>query len=94
MAHWAKPGVKCVCVERDMNTDCEHGYEASPNPSYREICIVERVNASGAAVYLWIVGYDECEFLADLFRPLNERTQEDDVALFAPILTTREREST
>ena len=99
MAHWAKPGVKCVCIDNDgleavlvvwrvytirsvfLHTANIGKYAGRVVPAIR---LVECDNPRS-----WT-----CGFAAERFRPCVIRTQKDDVALFAPILTAREREST
>lgn len=85
---WAAPGVKCVCVR-----------EGHLGPKLNDVCTIDEVKADASGVWLVLVEYgwrhtDTATtverrrpwFRVDRFRPLITRTQEQDLALFTPIL--------
>jgi hypothetical protein len=89
MSAWAKPGVKCVCVNLGPNVDGKlpNGLVLNGVYTIRSIDLrhpnglvgvhlVERQSASSYGYWL------------DRFRPLITRSQEDDVALFRKLLLT------
>ena len=87
MSAWAKPGVKCVCV-----------IEGYVGPRLKEVCTVDEIltDARGVWILLCEYGWYHTDisttaerrrpwFRVERFRPLI--TQQDDVALFAHLLT-------
>jgi len=101
MAHWAKPGVKCVCIDAG---DHDVG---RPSPlvlgSVYTICSLvnwPRDKTSGRLgwsqfglvleevrnPYAWIDG----AFAVERFRPIVTRTQEQDLEHFTPLLNSVE----
>lgn len=109
MAHWAKPGVKVVCVNADPTAAPTTRFKYSPNMdgiraravyTIREVVLDELEDIPTLLLEEISRPWQgprrtrEHGFWIGRFRPIVTRTQEDDVALFAPILTTREREST
>lgn len=99
MAHWAKPGVKCVCVD-----DAWIGIELyermgdvvpSRLPMINEVLTITAVMddlshcpgvpTATIALVFSDLGHD-WGFAANHFRPLTTTSQEDDVALFRHLL--------
>lgn len=97
MAFWAKPGVKCVCVdaasERFARLFTWSGHaddfqllngatytisEVLVHPLCDLVCI--------KLVELSDRGYADFGYALDRFRPLITCTQEDDLAIFRPLL--------
>jgi len=86
MSAWAKPGVKCVCVDgewQSLSTFCD-----TSGPKKDEVCTITAVRNHRGGVWVCIAGYPQSE-LFDLpsFRPLVSRTQEQDLSIFLPLLT-------
>ena len=80
MAHWAAVGIKCVSLHSqwfDGNGSPKTG------PERGCVCTVVGVKRCLGEIYIAIETYGGFWFLASAFRPLIERTQEQDVALFA-----------
>lgn len=93
MSTWAAPGVKCVCIHADWKrgprlsiwTWLKLLYLGLPvHGGVYEVTAVGQHCSGGRAITLR--GWGKLAFHADLFRPLISRTQEQDVALFAPLL--------
>lgn len=91
MSAWAKPGVKCVCV------DASAGWTGKPtNLVERVVYTIREVvpanpnwthNGDGPGIHLVEVSSCRPEgFRAARFRPLTARTQEDDVRLIKSLL--------
>lgn len=87
MNTWAKPGARCMCIG---NSDWV-GLTSLPHPGdlpkYRGIYTIEHVLPGNGR--LWLVLREmpiECCYLIDHFRPMTERTQEEDVALVKSLL--------
>lgn len=99
MSAWAKPGVKCVCVGRPKSTDFR-GIIRVPDVyetlTIRDVFIgvlsdgTEAVTLRFSEIQNPVVdtthGMVERGYWAAHFRPLVTRTQEQDLALFTPIL--------
>lgn len=86
MSTWAKPGVKCVCIN-----DAGWYLDAAPFDSdvagNRVYTIVEVVTDSRGQVGISLWGQPLGEYYnVDQFRPLTTRTQSEDVALFRKLL--------
>ncbi len=80
MAHWARPGVKCVCIEGGP----WFGGRTEDGPEKGEVCTITEVSGGG---WLTLAEYDSNDgFAVCCFRPLV--SQEDDVALFTHHLIT------
>jgi hypothetical protein len=83
---WARPGVKCVCIKQGAwvgtFTDV-----VGVGPSFNEICVVVAVARILGEKYLQLDGFPTY-YSASRFRPLITKTQEQDVAIFAPLLNT------
>lgn len=86
MCNWAKPGAKCVSIAGGW-----HSHESGDKrvgPSMREtVTIKYTVRREDGALMLCLVGYPEGAYNVTGFRPLIERTQQQDVALFHSLLT-------
>lgn len=80
MAHWARSGAKCVSLYSQWFDGL-----GSPKkgPERGCICTVVGVKRCLGEIYISLEGYGGFWFLASAFRPLIERTQEQDVSLFA-----------
>lgn len=97
MSAWARPGVKCVCVDSYMDGEPPVLVEGAVYQVARVISdngtnTIGRY--AGARQSLVLVGlinpYDERygSFALARFRPIVTRTQEQDVAIFRPLLNT------
>lgn len=93
MSNWAKPGVKCVCVDNiiPIGPEVMQCLEAGKMYTIRAvehfeggmgITVNEIVNPS----FMYNEGISEPVYRLDRFRPLITRTQEQDVALFKSLL--------
>lgn len=97
MSAWAKPGVKCVCVDDEPRAGTEwRGDRPTVGAIYTIRSIfcgpagglsasffeLERSNSSKADYPGQLVGY-----YLDRFRPIVTKTQEQDVAKFRHLLT-------
>lgn len=97
MAHWAKPGVKCVCVSTwsDQIPDREprlYGPVEGTVYTIREAgfglnmrhpdAFQVRLVEIANPVGVYLEGIFEAAFSIDRFRPLVSRTEQQDVALF------------
>src|SRR5690606_34501828 len=79
---WAVAGVKCTPVNDDPYF-LEDG-EGSDGPAMGQIVTISHVMADADGVWLRFIAWSATDwFDASDFRPLIERTQEQDVALFA-----------
>lgn len=103
MSSWAKPGVKCVCVKSTPWVNyVDRGPSRYPIvfPTYRQVLTVREVHNSYGGVGLrfeeirneplWIDeqgNSSEAMFDAELFRPIIEKTEEQDVAKFRHLLS-------
>lgn len=95
MSSWAKPGVKCVCVD-DVPRG---GVVRSPHPPVGVTLTIKGVSPDyfGRGVHLHISGYPNvCPIVGhdvgwriSRFSPLVTRTQSQDLALFTPLLETQ-----
>jgi len=84
---WAKPGVRCVCVEEYWH-DVHTGARSAPpegGPVFKIVSVIEHQGL--ICIGLWGDVLDHY-WQADGFRPVVDRETpiEDDIALFAPIL--------
>jgi hypothetical protein len=81
---WAVPGAKCVCVRCAWTPCAFHGPQVGDILTIREVVVTRAANGGVA------LSFDEQStrdyFTVVAFRPLVTRTQEQDVALFAPFL--------
>ncbi|WMT88255.1 hypothetical protein NO932_06500 [Pelagibacterium sp. 26DY04] len=99
MAHWAKPGVKCVCINGSWPPNSWYGWEFLPREG-ETYTIRETLEIDGQAGlrlveienpradYAW--GFIEPAFAAVRFRPLT--AQSDDLAKFTHLLTPQKIE--
>jgi hypothetical protein len=95
MSSWAKPGVKCVCVDDTWPAGSWYGVEALPTRR-TEYTIRSLVDCAGVpccrleeivnAPLDYQEGVVEAAFALSRFRPLITRTQEQDVSIFTPLL--------
>lgn len=102
MSAWAKPGVKCVCVT-DVGFDAALKYGMAIPFAGRTYTIREvREFDFGVGVLLaevvnrpaeWANGVSEAAWQIECFRPLVTRTQEQDVAIFMPMLRTEKADA-
>lgn len=92
MSAWAKPGVKCVCVDADGSETLVHGGVYT----VRSTCVAGPLWADAGSVglrlYEIILPVDRLDgiepgYRVSRFRPLVTRTQEQDLELFLPHLT-------
>lgn len=93
---WAVPGAKAICIV--------HRFEFAQRPSlwerllarvrrdpeFREIVTIKKVVTAHGKLCLVLRDFPFEYVLANNFRPLVTRTIEDDIAIFAPWLNTRE----
>lgn len=96
MSAWAKPGVKCVCVDAsNWNATDDRNLSWAELPVEGELYVIREVVNFGGLAGLRLVGinnplipcvYGEIAFNVSRFRPLITRSQEDDVALFRKLL--------
>lgn len=74
---WAKPGVKCVCF-RQLPLQF-----IKPGPT---VYTIESAFICGGDLHLTFVGVENGGELAECFRPIVTRTQEQDVEMFLSLL--------
>jgi len=74
---WAKPGVKCCCVDEAWWSHDPNVHNHS-HPQLKDICLISNVYEDGK--FLELVGYEEFLYETTSFRPLI--TQNDDVEMF------------
>lgn len=81
MSSWAKPGVKCVCV------DDRRAPFGSPSPFARGgVYVVEDVNDLGNIKIAGVPQVDNVWFWkVERFRPLVTKTQSEDIEMFLRI---------
>lgn len=88
MSSWAKPGVKCICVNDGGWVVSSTSEIGTAGPAFGDVVTIRSVGRDIDGLFLifheWI-GPDE-EFVAFCFRPLADRTQEDDLALFTRLI--------
>lgn len=93
MSAWARPGVKCVCV--DASPGKTPGLATLVTGRVYTIRTVEDCGQYGIGLILaevrnatlfYTTGVSEPVYRVDRFRPLITRTQEQDVALFRQII--------
>lgn len=95
MAHWAKPGVKCVCIAGFGDWRFTAGMPRAL-PVKRKTYTVDQIGNHPNGPHISLVEVDSWNdrtnhqyyFSAEAFRPLVIRSQEQDMAIFRPILTT------
>ena len=103
MSTWAKPGVKCVCVDDNWKEEFMGRPVPSRVPMINEVLTVRQVFSADMWPGLIIPGglvmsFDElgdegCWFYAVAhFKPLVTRTQEQDLEQFIPLLSTKPHE--
>lgn len=92
MSSWAKPGVKCQCVDATEHPEITVGAiytVVKATPPDRFLLTAGKFASSSLWVYLAEadnrIGSLKC-FAVERFRPLITKTQEQDVALFQHIL--------
>ena len=86
MAHWAAKGVKCQSLTGLWADDTGAVWNG---PAKGEICTVRHVRRFDGDAYISVEGRGHDWFLASAFRPLVKRSQQQDVALFTPLLTQK-----
>lgn len=98
MSAWARPGVKCVCIGNW--TDGWRSDEGQIElPMTRQVYTVREVHPDGDAIRLVEIvnpplryagdNVTEVWFMTCRFRPLVSKTQEQDIALFTPLLDSQ-----
>lgn len=92
MASWAKKGVECVCVARSWWVHQTGEKVPNAGPAYRETVVVMDVwvRPDDGRTVVRLKGHEGWFNVAG-FRPMVRRTQEQDVALFASLLTETRR---
>lgn len=95
-AMWAVPGAKCVCIDDVWGNGFRGRQAPSRLPMLNEVLTIKEVFGAeewaganipgGAAVSFVELGHDWC-FAISSFQPLVTRTQEQDLAIFLPLLT-------
>lgn len=90
MSHWAKPGVKCVCVDNDEHPELVVGRDYTIISSRAPWVLAQGKYGNKSRFLIEVSGvrnWDGSVFFAvERFRPLITKTQEQDVALFRHIL--------
>lgn len=91
-AHWAAPGVKCVCLESHW----KRGRSLSLRrwllglvfgwPVRGGVYVITVVSAVGPEVFIELKGWEGVSFRVENFRPLISERERQDIALFAPLL--------
>lgn len=92
MSTWAKPGVRCVCIDsghawdRSVSIWARLLYWRSGGPALNEICKINLVVRQDCDIWLGFVGY-YCIYEISGFRPLVtlDKTVEADTELFLKI---------
>lgn len=84
---WAKPGVKCVCIKRGEWINGANACIEDKHPYFKEVCEVEYVTEGKWGVMLKLAGYADF-YAVYRFRPFITPTQEEDLAIFRPLLVT------
>ena len=89
MAHWAKPGVKCVCVfdgalPESMPLKSWH-WTPTKGHIYTIVSVEQHAHGVGLTLKECATGNHQI-FSVRRFRPLVTKTQEQDVALFQHML--------
>ena len=89
MSSWAKAGVKCVFIYEGGGHGTivnDRGFRAMP--VCRQVYEISGVHQEEPyGLFLSLVGFPDQQFFhISAFRPLVPRTQEQDVALFTPVL--------
>lgn len=91
MSAWAKPGARCVCIRDDWRNIAA----LSPKRPLRLPCLKERLTVIGikeqfGALYLRFLEIPDTDggwyFHIDSFRPLVERPESYDLAVFYSML--------
>lgn len=95
---WAKPGVKCVCVDADPDRFVklqpswrDDGFPIREGIIYTICEVLVHPGADLVAVRLVELpdrSIGDYGYALSRFRPLASRTQEQDLAIFRPILTS------
>ena len=90
MTSWAKPGVKCVCVDATRGR-----VSGLPVPfAFGDVLTIRQVAYDGGLRFVGIPTIDPQDgrrttYAIERFRPLVTRTQSQDLALFTPLLETQ-----
>jgi hypothetical protein len=92
MSAWAKPGVKCVCINTEGYWVEREDGRTYPNEfGPNEVLTVAYVRFSAldgeTLIALWGTPLDEW-YVVSSFRPLTNPSQEDDVRLIKSLLVT------
>lgn len=101
MSSWAKPGVKCVCVDADPDKGrCWHGTAPVVGRTYT-IVRIKGFGYDGSPVAIFGGINNGAPVRIARFRPLVTKTQEQDIAMFKAMLaptphigSNRQRETT
>ncbi len=95
MAHWARPGIKCVCTREPRRHESINLWRwllakyRGALPMRGSVYTVDRVelHEPTGLIVLFLVGLPFAHS-ARCFSPLISKTQSDDVALFTHLLNT------
>lgn len=91
MSAWAKPGVKCVCIDDGWSeTTAEGGWLPNRIPMIHEVLTVAGAVQKYGSVFLFFVEIPGGGFHIECFRPLVQHTQEQDLEHFLPLLDSVE----
>lgn len=95
MSHWARAGIKCVCLNSDWRRGSGLGWKAWIRgslfgwPVRGGVYLIRAVVAFDGAIWLQLDGWGNVMFRVELFKPLVDDQQARDVALFTPLLDTK-----
>lgn len=88
---WAVPGNKCVCIDDSWDIVCPTIHRA---PMLHEVLTIRETEdyiADGGLIFDEIPKNNGCPHIhywsVLAFRPLTTKTQEEDMAIFRPMLT-------
>lgn len=102
MTSWAKPGVKCECINNEWPSGAWYGWEFLPELG-KTYTVRETLEIDGQAAlrlaeidnprgdYSW--GFIEPCFAVARFRPVVPAEHEKDLAIFTPLLDTVEEDA-
>ena len=81
MAHWAKAGVKCVCINGNGWYDQREQQDDGPRKG--DVCTIKSASSSYGRIWLVLEEWPGAGYAIEGFRPLV--SQADDVAMFKAI---------
>lgn len=89
MAHWAKPGVKCVCIHDRGRWAGPDGESPSTPPLKGKVYTIVETDQAEGTLFLTLAECSQDEmYSVKNFRPVISRTQEQDLELFLPLIET------